>query len=213
MGAIMEPIKSILGQTIMMIYNATGNYGIAIIGVTVLIKIVLLPLTLKQDKAMKDMKKIQPQIDALREKYKSNPEELNKKTMELYKEHKVNPMGSCLPLIIQMPILFGLFGVLRQTPEAVTNVNFLVWNLTIPDPFYVLPVLNGIVTFAQQKVMSPGGDQNPQMKSMTYMMPLMIMFISFKMPAGLQLYWLVSSSLAALQQFLLIKRGEGSSAK
>jgi YidC/Oxa1 family membrane protein insertase len=106
---------------------------------------------LKTDKAMKDMKKIQPQIDALREKYKSNPEELNKLTMELYKEHKVNPFGSCLPLLIQMPILFALFGVLRQIPDAVTNVNFLVWDLTIPDPFYVLPILNGAMTFFQQK--------------------------------------------------------------
>jgi YidC/Oxa1 family membrane protein insertase len=210
---MLEPIKNILGQVLMIIYNATGSYGLAIIGVTLLIKIVLLPLTLKQDKAMKDMKKIQPQIDALREKYKSNPEELNKQTMELYKEHKVNPFGSCLPLLIQMPILFALFGVLRQIPDAVTNVNFLVWDLTIPDPFYVLPILNGAMTFFQQKIMSPGGQQNSQMKSMTYTMPLMIMFISFKMPAGLQLYWLVSSSLSVLQQFLLIKRGDDSSAK
>jgi YidC/Oxa1 family membrane protein insertase len=210
---MLEPIKNILGQVLMIIYNATGSYGLAIIGVTLLIKIVLLPLTLKQDKAMKDMKKIQPQIDALREKYKSNPEELNKLTMELYKEHKVNPFGSCLPLLIQMPILFALFGVLRQIPDAVTNVNFLVWDLTIPDPFYVLPILNGAMTFFQQKIMSPGGQQNSQMKSMTYTMPLMIMFISFKMPAGLQLYWLVSSSLSVLQQFLLIKRGDDSSAK
>jgi YidC/Oxa1 family membrane protein insertase len=212
MGAIMDPIKEILGQVLMMIYNATGNYGIAIIGVTVVIKIVLLPLTLKQDKSMKDMKKIQPKIDALREKYKSNPEELNKQTMELYKEHKVNPFGSCLPLVVQMPILFGLFGVLRQVPEAVTNVNFLMWDLTVPDPIYILPILNGAVTFFQQKVMSPGAT-NPQMKSMTYTMPLMIMFISFRMPAGLQLYWLVSSGISALQQFLLINRGDDSSAK
>jgi YidC/Oxa1 family membrane protein insertase len=161
---------------------------------------------------MKDMKKIQPKIDALREKYKSNPEELNKQTMELYKEHKVNPFGSCLPLIVQMPILFGLFGVLRQVPEAVTNVNFLMWDLTVPDPIYILPILNGVVTFLQQKVMSPGAT-NPQMKSMTYTMPLMIMFISFRMPAGLQLYWLVSSGISALQQFLLINRGDDSSAK
>lgn len=213
MGALMEPIKNILGQIILMIYNATGNYGVAIIGITVLIKIILLPLTLKQDKSMRDMKKIQPEIDKIKEKYKSNPEELNKKTMELYKEHKVNPFGSCLPLVIQMPILFGLFGVLRQTPEAVTNINFLMWDLTIPDKLYILPLLNGVITFLQQKVMSTGGDQNPQMKTMMYTMPIMILFISLKMPAGLQLYWLVSSGLSALQQFLLIKRGAGASAK
>lgn len=212
MGTIMGPIKDILGQIIMFFYNLTGSYGLAIIGVTVLIKIILLPLTLKQDKSMKDMKKIQPQIDALRDKYKSNPEELNKRTMELYKEHKVNPFGSCLPLVIQMPVLIGLFGVLRQTPEAITNVNFLFWNLTVPDKFYILPILNGIMTFGQQKLMSPGG-QNAQMKSMTYMMPLMIVFFAIKMPAGLALYWLISSSISALQQFLLIKRGDGSSAK
>ena len=94
-------------------HHLTGNFGLAIIGVTILMKIILLPLTLKQDKSMKSMKKLQPELDKLKEKYKGDPKMLNQKTMELYQQHKVNPAGGCLPLLVQLPILWALFGVLR----------------------------------------------------------------------------------------------------
>ncbi|TDT69828.1 protein translocase subunit yidC [Hypnocyclicus thermotrophus] len=204
----MSIIQNLIREIILMIYNVTKSYGLAIIGVTLLIKLILLPLTLKQDKAMKDMKKIQPEIDKLREKYKDDPQELNKQTMELYKEHKVNPFGSCLPLLIQLPFLWGIFGVLKQTPEAVTNVNFLFWNLTKTDPYYVLPVLNALVTFFQQKVMSNSTTQNDQMKAMQYTFPIMILFFSLSMPTGLQLYWLLSSLISTAQQYFLINKGD-----
>ena len=110
----MSFLYGIFEKILVAIYGMTGSFGLSIILLTILIKIVLLPFTLKQDKSMKEMKKLQPKIDELKDKYKNDPQLLNQKTMELYKEHKVNPAGGCLPLIIQLPILWALFGVLRK---------------------------------------------------------------------------------------------------
>ena len=181
-----------------------GNFGISIIIVTILIKIALLPLTLKQDKSMKEMKKLQPEIEKIKEKYANDKQMLNIKTMELYKEHKVNPLGGCLPLLIQFPILIALFGVLRNgiIPQ---DSSFLWLKLSDKDPYYILPVLNGAVSFFQQKLM--GTSDNPQMKNMMYVFPIMMIYISYRMPSGLQLYWLTSSILAVVQQYFIMKKG------
>ena len=198
-------LKGVIEAMLVFMHNLTGNFGLAIIGVTILMKIILLPLTLKQDKSMKSMKKLQPELDKLKEKYKGDPKMLNQKTMELYQQHKVNPAGGCLPLLVQLPILWALFGVLRGgiVPQDST---FLWMELVKPDPFYILPVLNGVVSFVQQKVM--GSSDNPQMKNMMYMFPIMMVFISYKMPAGLQIYWLTSSLAGVIHQYLIMKRGE-----
>ena len=181
-----------------------GNFGVSIIIVTILIKIALLPLTLKQDKSMKEMKKIQPELEKLKEKYANDKQMLNIKTIELYKEHKVNPAGGCLPLLIQFPILIALFGVLRNgiIPQ---DSSFLWLKLSEKDPYYILPILNGAVSFFQQKLM--GTSDNPQMKNMMYIFPIMMIYISYKMPSGLQLYWLTSSILAVVQQYFIMKKG------
>ena len=200
---------SYIRQFLTFLLNTTdkyvGNFGVSIIVVTILIKIALLPLTLKQDKSMKEMKKIQPELEKLKEKYANDKQMLNIKTMELYKEHKVNPLGGCLPLLLQLPILFALFGVLRNgiIPK---DSSFLWLKLSVPDPFYVLPVLNGAVSFFQQKLMG-SADSNPQMKNMMYIFPIMMIMISYKMPSGLQLYWLTSSILAVVQQYFIMKKG------
>lgn len=182
-----------------------GNFGISIIIVTILIKIALLPLTLKQDKSMKEMKKLQPKIEKIKKDYAHDKQMLNIKTMELYKEHKVNPLGGCLPLLIQFPILIALFGVLRNgiIPQ---DSSFLWLKLSVPDQFYILPVLNGAVSFLQQKLMG-SADSNPQMKNMMYVFPIMMIMFSLKMPSGLQLYWLTSSILAVVQQYFIMKKG------
>jgi len=181
-----------------------GNFGISIIIVTILIKIALLPLTLKQDKSMKEMKKLQPKIEKIKKDYAHDKQMLNIKTMELYKEHKVNPLGGCLPLLIQFPILIALFGVLRNgiIPQ---DSSFLWLKLSDKDPYYILPVLNGAVSFFQQKLM--GTSDNPQMKNMMYVFPIMMIYISYRMPSGLQLYWLTSSILAVVQQYFIMKKG------
>lgn len=179
------------------------NFGLSIIIVTIIIKILLLPLTLKQDKSMKAMKELQPKLEELKKKYANDKQMLNIKTMELYKENKVNPAGGCLPILIQLPILWALFGVLRSgiiPPDS----TFLWMKLAEPDHLYILPLLNGAVSFLQQKLM--GTSDNPQMKNMLYVFPIMMIFISYKMPAGLQIYWLTSSIAAVVQQYFILKR-------
>ena len=199
---------SYIRQFLTFLLNTTdkyvGNFGVSIIIVTILIKIMLLPLTLKQDKSMKEMKKLQPELEKIKEKYANDKQMLNIKTMELYKEHKVNPLGGCLPLLLQLPILFALFGVLRNgfIPK---DSSFLWLKLSVPDPFYVLPVLNGAVSFLQQKLM--GTSDNPQMKNMMFVFPILMIYISYRMPSGLQLYWLTSSILAVVQQYFIMKKG------
>ena len=200
---------SYIRQFLTFLLNTTdkyvGNFGVSIIIVTILIKIMLLPLTLKQDKSMKEMKKLQPELEKIKKDYAHDKQMLNIKTMELYKEHKVNPLGGCLPLLLQLPILFALFGVLRNgiIPK---DSSFLWLKLSVPDPFYVLPVLNGAVSFFQQKLMG-SADSNPQMKNMMYIFPIMMIMFSLKMPSGLQLYWLTSSILAVVQQYFIMKKG------
>ena len=200
---------SYIRQFLTFLLNTTdkyvGNFGVSIIIVTILIKIMLLPLTLKQDKSMKEMKKLQPELEKIKEKYANDKQMLNIKTMELYKEHKVNPLGGCLPLLLQLPILFALFGVLRNgiIPK---DSSFLWLKLSVPDPFYVLPVLNGAVSFFQQKLMG-SADSNPQMKNMMYIFPIMMIMFSVKMPSGLQIYWLTSSLIAVIQQYFIMKKG------
>lgn len=205
MSYIYGLLKGIIESMLVFMHNLTGNFGLAIIGVTILMKIILLPLTLKQDKSMKSMKKLQPELDKIKEQYKGDSKMLNQKTMELYQKHKVNPAGGCLPLLVQLPILWALFGVLRG--EIVPQDSTFLWmQLVQPDPYYILPVLNGVVSFVQQKVM--GSSDNPQMKNMMYMFPIMMVFISYKMPAGLQIYWLTSSLAGVIQQYLIMKKGE-----
>ncbi len=205
----MRYLYNLLQQFFAFLLNTTdkyvGNFGVSIIIVTILIKIALLPLTLKQDKSMKEMKKIQPELEKLKEKYANDKQMLNIKTMELYKEHKVNPLGGCLPLLIQLPILIALFGVLRNgiIPQ---DSSFLWLKLSDKDPYYILPILNGAVSFFQQKLMG-SADSNPQMKNMMYIFPVMMIYISYRMPSGLQLYWLTSSILAVVQQYFIMKKG------
>lgn len=205
MTYLYEVLKQMIATLILSVDNVVQNFGLSIIVATIIIRIILLPLTLKQDRSMKAMKKIQPEMEKIKEQYGHDKVLLNQKTMELYKKHNVNPAGGCLPLLIQLPILFALFGVLRGgiIPE---HAKFLWLELAKPDPYYVFPILNGLVSFFQQKLM--GNSDNPQMKNMMYMFPLMMVFISYKMPGGLQLYWLTSSLTAVIQQYFIMKKGE-----
>jgi YidC/Oxa1 family membrane protein insertase len=232
---VWQTIKDVIARLILGVYNMTKNYGMAIILSTIIIKIILLPLTIKQDKSMKIMKKLQPEIEKAKEKHKGNPQMEQQATLEVYKKHGLSPMAQmagCLPLLLQMPILFALFGVLRSglipefsrvfseaiTLESGTTMKYLysymigpvfIWlDLVNPDPYYILPVLTGVVTYLQQKMMSTGSGDNPMMKNMGVIMPLMMVFISLKMPSGLQLYWLISTVLSVVQQYWIMKRGE-----
>lgn len=219
-----------LGSLLFFIYSVVNNYAIAIILFTVIVKVLLLPLTLNQIKQTKEMQNIQPELKKLQDKYKNDKETLNVKMMELYKEHKINPLGGCLPLIIQMPILFGLFGALRNPVEYVfkgdqalasiaTDAPFL-WleNLVKPDVFMVgnfgvpgiLPIIAAVSTYLSMNTMNTANqaDQPQAMKTMNLLLPLMILWWGKSFPAGLTLYWVISNLFQMAQQLLLPKGGK-----
>ena len=197
------------------IYGVVGNYGVAIIIVTVLMRIIIFPLTLKQEKSMKKMRELQPELEKIKEKYKDNPQEYQQKTAELYRESGVNPLGGCLPLLIQMPVFVALYWAFSGNAIP-ADAKFLWFTLKQPDrlfmignfAFNLLPILNVGVTYIQQKIMTSatsGQESSQQMQTMLYMMPLMMLFIFYKMPSGVTLYYLVSGALSLVQQYFILK--------
>ena len=205
-----------LGVLLNFLYGIVNNYGIAIILFTIVIKLVLLPLTIQQLKQTKQMNELQPKLKELQEKYKNDKEKLNVKTMELYKEYKVNPVGGCLPLLIQLPIIFGLFAVLREPIKYIADPAFtqavneaFLWipNLSEPDKI-VLPVLAAITTYFSMNSTSTGPVQNQTMKTMNMVFPVMILWWGRSFPAGLTLYWVVSNAFQMAQQYFMPKAGK-----
>ena len=177
------------------------SYGLAIIFMTILIKVVMFPLTQKQMRSMRAMQEIQPKTKYIQEKYKDDQQLMQKKIMELYKEHGVNPMGGCLPLLIQMPIFFAFYQSLYKFNYLDAAHKGFLWipDISQPDPLFILAILAALTTYLQQKI-SMVENNDPTQKAMLYFMPLMMAWIAFKMPAGLPLYWVVFNILGILQQ-------------
>lgn len=263
-------IKTPLGYILGFIYSFVDNYGWALVIFTILVKIILLPLTLKQQKATIKMQQVQPKLKELQEKYAADKQKMSEETMKLYKEYGVSPMSGCLPLLIQLPILFGLYGVIYQpitymlhmgdkisellakAPEIdaasrqmeillakahdLINFNFLGIDLsatpsiTKPDIIWLVPVIAAVTTYLTSKVstaMSSNKDKDEQQevkpkrvlspdqktdntdtaasmtKSMTLMMPLMTLWITFTFPATIGVYWAISNIAAILQTVVL----------
>ncbi|MFA4967249.1 MAG: YidC/Oxa1 family membrane protein insertase [Candidatus Margulisiibacteriota bacterium] len=191
----------------------TGNYGWAIVFLTMAINFALYPLTLSSIVQMAAIQKIQPKLTELQKKHKDKPDQLQKEMMELYKKEKVNPFGGCLPMILKIPFFIALFYAL-QSKEFTTiisqpgiNSSFLwISNLSKPDPTYILIILIAITTYLSQKTMPASNNQ--QMAGMTYIMPFMIAFISIAFPSGVQIYWVVSNLVAVAQQWYIVKKIE-----
>jgi len=178
------------------------NYGVAIILLTVLVKVVFYPLSLKSMRSMKAMQVLQPQLTALRNKYKSDPQRFQREQMDLFKKHGVNPMGGCLPMIVQIPIFYALYLTLQYSVEL-QGAPFLLWinDLSKKDPYYVLPILMGISMLVQQKMTPTVGD--PRQAQIMLIMPVVFTFMFLEFPTGLVLYWLVNNCLTILQQYLI----------
>lgn len=174
---------------------------------TILIKLLLAPLTAKQIASTRAMSRIQPKMKELQMRYKDDKVTLNKKMSELYQKEGVNPLAGCLPLIIQMPIMIGIFYGIRDFQYE--GPSSFLWMASIgePDPYYILPVLSALTTFIQSKQTMPPSD-NAQGKVMLYFMPIFIGYISLKFPAGLVLYWVVMNIMQIGQQFLLDRKGK-----
>jgi YidC/Oxa1 family membrane protein insertase len=216
-----DAFSKIMLKILKLCYKVVPNYGIGIILLTILVRMVLYPLTHKSMQSMKKMQELQPEMAKFKEKYKDNPQELNKRMMAFYKERGVNPMGGCLPMMLQMPIWFALFGVYKGAIEL-RGAPFFGWisDLSEPDtiatlpfsiPFlgdgvHVLPLLMAAAMFLQQKLASPGGaGQTEQQKMMMFMFPVMFGFLFYNMPSGLCLYIFVSSLLYFAQQMVTNK--------
>ena len=156
------------------------------------------------------MSKMQPRLKTLKEVYRDNPQMLNQETMKLYKEYQINPMGGCLPMLLQMPVFFALYTTLTAAVELKGAAFIWVWkDLSLKDPVYVLPFVMGATMFLQQKMSTPPAatpESAVQQKMMLYMMPIMLTFFAFMWPSGLLLYWVVSNILSIGQQFMINRR-------
>ncbi|WP_293179023.1 YidC/Oxa1 family membrane protein insertase [Oceanithermus sp.] len=183
-----------------MAYKYTGNWGLAILLLTVFVRLLLWPLMHQQFKSMAEMNKLKPLMDEINKKYKDDPEKKNEALMELYREHKINPAAGCLPMFIQMPILFMMWRV-------IANYEFdqgFLWipDLSLPDPYYILPALYVLVMLAQTMLMSHG---NKDQMRQGIMMNLIFIFLVLKFPAGVTLYWVFSTFIGLFQQWSINK--------
>ncbi len=200
---------NLLAQPLFMVltffYGFFKNYGVAIILLTTMIKIIFWPLTHKSYSSMKSMQKLQPEMQKLRDKFKNDKERLNKEMMQLYKTHSVNPLGGCLPMIVQIPVFFALYQVLLNS-IALRHAPFAFWltDLAAKDPYYITPVLMGASMFVQQKMTPTTAD--PMQAKIFMMMPIVFTFMFLNFPSGLVIYWLVNNLLTILQQYFIHRK-------
>ena len=210
---LFDPLVQVFRLVFEGFYNLTAavgfaNYGIAIILMTILVKALMYPLTAKQVRSMKAMQDLQPALKKLQKDYKNNPQLLQQKMAELYKEAGVNPLAGCLPLLIQMPILMGVYYCLYGYSYSGDPTFLWLTSLSETDPLYVLPILSALTTYIQQKqTMANNRQDNQQMKIMSYMMPLFIGWISLNFPSGLVVYWVTMNLCQIAQQWYMF-RGE-----
>lgn len=205
-AAIVNPLT----EGLRYLYFLFGSYGIAIIAFTIITRLILLPLSLQQIRSSKAMQELQPKLQALQKKYAKDKEALSRETMKLYREHGVNPLSGCLPMLIQLPIWIGLYSALinlSRTQEFAVSFLWIENLAKVPDmtkPLdWILPILTVASQWIVQKMMTPP-TQDPQqqaMSSMMMFMPIMFGFFAFQVPAGLVLYWVASNLFSIVQQY------------
>lgn len=185
------------------IYDVVGNWGWSIVLVTIVIKLMFYHLSAKSYRSMSGLKKLQPRIEMLKERFGDDKQKLTQATLELYRQEKVNPMSGCLPILIQIPVFIALYWVLVESVQL-RQAPFILWihDLSTRDPYYVLPVLMGISMFLQQRLNPPPPD--PMQAKMMMLMPWIFMVLFANFPAGLMLYWFVNNTLSFLQQWYIM---------
>ncbi|MFI3256496.1 MAG: membrane protein insertase YidC, partial [Psittacicella sp.] len=192
------------------IHSFIGNWGFSIIILTLLVRLVLYPLTKAQYTSMAKMRMLQPRLKELKERYGNDRQAISKKTMEIYKEQKVNPLGGCFPVVLQMPFFLGLYWMFMATAQL-RQAPFILWihNLAAPDPYYILPILMGVSMYFLQKMTPTGGmgDNDMQQKIMQFT-PVIFVFFFLNFASGLVLYWLTSNVVSIVQQQIIYKNLE-----
>ncbi|MGM0365512.1 MAG: YidC/Oxa1 family membrane protein insertase [Actinomycetota bacterium] len=219
---LLRPIQTVIEHIIVYLYqNVVQSYGVVIILLTLIVRVVLTPLTISQTKSMAKMQKMQPKLKEIQKKYKDDKQKIQEKTMEFYKKNNVNPLAGCLPLLLQMPIFFALFQALRNPSDIVKDVlgqftingaanpnyNFMWLNLNEPDPYYVLVILMVGTMFLTTKMTTT----DPKQSMISYIMPVVFGFISIRLPAGILVYWVTTNVWSIGQQWVVnkwVKRGE-----
>lgn len=224
LSSILEAINTVTGK----IPEPFGGYGLAVILFTIIMRAALLPLDLKSKKSNQKISEIQPLINEINQKYKNDPEKKNKKTMELYQQHKANPLGGCLPMLIQLPLMFAMFAALNSISSAAVQSNLVdpflwiknIWQADSPlknitgaaIPFFspgynglfILPILAGVTSYYQMKLTTPKGG-NQQMKGFTAMMPLMSVWFCTMYTASFAIYWVTANIFQIAQQIIMVK--------
>ncbi len=210
-----------INEILSFFFGLTNNYGLAIIMLAVLVNVVTFPLTRKQIQSSKKLQQVQPELKKIQEKFRNDKEKLNRATMEFMKENKVNPLGGCLPLLVQFPIIIAVFNLLREPEniimQTIDNFNPYFFNLdlmglklaldlTQPDPSYILPILAAAGTFFHQRLVMT----DPKQRMLMYIFPVMILIISVSFPAGLVLYWLTNSMFSVGNHFIIKTSSERS---
>ncbi|MGE5550526.1 MAG: YidC/Oxa1 family membrane protein insertase [Bacteroidota bacterium] len=219
--AILAFLSDIMAKILRLFYEVVPNYGWGIIFLTFLLRLILFPTSINQVRSMEVMKVIQPKLKEIQDKYRDKPEELNRRMMELYREHKYNPLSGCLPLLLQLPFLFALFGLLNNPARFaidLSNEYFLGILLTAKGGAnilgsvgnLVLAVLSALTTFFQQKVMSPpqtGSSESAASMQTTflYFMPIFFGYITYTMAAAIGIYWVAQNVIGIVQQYVIIK--------
>lgn len=200
-----SPISRPLFWVLKFFYSFLGNYGWAIILLTIVTRIPFIPLVNKGQQSMKKLQVIQPKMAAIKEKYKKDPKKMQQEMSGLYKKHKVNPIGGCLPMLLQIPVFFALYKVLIVAIEL-RGAPFILWltDLSVKDPYYILPIVMGITMAVQQK-MTPS-TMDPKQAKIMMLMPVFLTFIFLNFAAGLVLYWLINNILGIIQQFYTNKK-------
>ncbi len=215
-GELLSPISQALGQVLVFFHRFVGDYGLAIVLLTVLVRVILLPLTIKQTRSMQDMQRVQPMLKKLQEKYKDDKQKLQEEMMKFYQEHKVNPLGGCLPMLLQLPVMIALFYMLNDNP-LIRGARFLVF---LPDlskaafmfglppkdwvgalPYIVLVLLMVVTTYVPQKMIT----SDPQQNKIMIFMSLFMAYIAWQLPAGVILYWVTTNIWTVAQQYIMIK--------
>jgi len=204
---ILTFIASPMHWILVELHALVRNWGIAIILLVLLIKLALFKLSEAQFRSMAKMKKLQPRLEALKERYGDDKQKYNAAMMERYQKEKINPLGGCLPVLIQIPVFFALYWVLLESVEL-RQAPFFGWiqNLSAPDPYFILPILNAIQMILTQRMTPAAPGMDPLQARMMKTMPLIFSVLLAFAPAGLTLYWTVNGWLSLLQQWIISRR-------
>lgn len=205
-------ISGVIFYVMQLIYDVVGNWGWSIVIVTIIIKLLFYHLSSKSYRSMSALKRLQPRIESLKEKFGNDRQKLTQATLELYRQEKVNPMSGCLPILVQIPVFIALYWVLIESVEL-RQAPFILWihDLSQHDPYYILPVLMGLSMFVQQRLNPPPPD--PMQAKIMMLMPVVFTVLFANFPAGLMLYWFVNNTLSFMQQWYIMLHVEKAASK